>query len=91
MEAVVARLRRDGGGGLVNFEPHGGRAGPEPRLTLWMSLEGEIVGAPRQDRHPYLQFDAVIERRKVRVSEGDMWRGGGSHRSGPIGLWDLEA
>jgi hypothetical protein len=90
MEIIVARLRQDGGDGLVAFEPHGGRAGPEPRLTLWMSIEGEITGTPRQDRHPYLQFDAVVDHQQVRVSEGDMWHGGGTHHSGPVAMWELE-
>ncbi len=91
MEAIVVRLRENGGGGLVDYQPHGGRANTAPRLTFWMSLEGEISGTPRQDRHPYLQFDADIETRKVRVSEGDMWEGRGSHHSGPLGFWELAA
>ncbi len=91
MEAVVSRLRANGGGGLVDYEPHGGRVTTAPRLTLWMSLEGEITGTPRQDRHPYLQLDADIDSKTVNVSEGDMWQGGGSHHSGPVGLWDLKA
>ncbi len=91
MEAIVVRLRENGGGGLVDYQPHGGRANTAPRLTLWMSLEGEISGTPRQDRHPYFQLDADTETRQVRVSEGDMWEGRGSHHSGPLGLWELAA
>jgi hypothetical protein len=91
MEAVVARLRKNGGGGFVQYQPDGGPARTSPRLTLWMSLDGEITGTPRQDRHPYFQLDAEIETRRVKVSAGDMWEGRGSHQSGPLGLWELTA
>lgn len=91
MEEVAARLRKNGGGGLVHYQPDGGPASAAPRLTLWMSLEGEISGSPRQDRHPYFQLDADVETRRVRVSAGDMWEGRGSHHSGPLGLWELTA
>ena len=88
MEAVLGRLQHDGGGGLIEEHPGGEARFPTPRLTLWMSLQGEIVGTPRPDRHPYLQLDGDVIRREVRVSEGDMWNGGGSH-SGRIGAWLL--
>jgi hypothetical protein len=91
MESIVSRLRANGGGGLVDYEPDGGRVTTTPRLTLWMSFEGEITGTPRQDRHPYFQLDADVGSEKAKISEGDMWEGGGSHHSGPLGLWDLEA
>ncbi len=86
MESVVARLRKNGGGGVIKYERNGGAGRTTPRLTLWMSLQGELTGSPRQDRHPYLQFDADTKTRKVKVSAGDMWEGGGSHFSGPLGL-----
>jgi hypothetical protein len=54
-----------------------------------MSFSDEITGAPRQDRHPYLQLDAEIDRRSVTVSEGDMWRGHGGNRSGKSAEWQL--
>jgi hypothetical protein len=91
MEEVVTRLRKNGGGGFVHFQPDGGTASTTPRLTLWMSLDGEINGSPRQDRHPYFQLDADRVRRRVKVSAGDMWEGRGSHHSGPLGLWELTA
>lgn len=91
MEAIVTRMRHNGGGGLVDYQPHGGRTNTAPRLTLWMSLEGEITGTPRQDRHPYVQLDADTATKKVKVSEGDMWEGRGTHHSGPLGLWELAA
>ena len=59
------------------------------RLILWMSLEGEIVGTARVDRHPYLQLDANVTQRAVTVSEGDVWAGRGGNRSGPVAEWQL--
>ncbi len=69
MEAIVDRLRRNGGGGTVDYQPQGGRTGTPPRLTLWMALEGEIDGSPRPDRYPYFQLDADVETMKVKVLE----------------------
>ena len=46
MEAVMQRLRQDGGDGLIEEHPGGEARVSTPRLTLWMSLQGEIVGAP---------------------------------------------
>jgi hypothetical protein len=54
-----------------------------------MSLEGEIVGDPRSDREPYLQLEANVASRDIETSEGDMWRGAGGKRSGPLGHWQL--
>ena len=89
MDAVVSRLQQLGGGGVV--EEHTGNEVRvrNPRVTLWMSLKGEIVGEPRLDRYPYLQLEADVERRKVQVDEGDMWRGAGGHSSGRVAAWDL--
>ncbi len=89
MSAVLERLRQLGGGGLV--EEH---SGDEPRfrnpcITLWMSLKGEIAGEPRLDRHPYLQLEADVDKRKIQVDEGDMWRGSGGHSSGRVAAWDV--
>jgi hypothetical protein len=87
MEAALGRLRQNGGGGLV--QETAGSVSATPRLTLWMSLEGDIDGSPRQDRHPYLQLDADASKRQVEVSEGDMWRGIGTHTSGRVRSWQL--
>lgn len=89
MDTVVYRLRRDGGGGSI--EEH---AGGEPRyrmpgITLWMSLEGEMTGPGREDRHPYLRLDADAAQGRVQVAEGDMWQGGGTHSSGRTATWLL--
>lgn len=54
---------------------------------LWMSLEGDIVGEPRYDRHPYLRLDAEVPEQRIEIFEGTMWQGKG--RSGRIGTWDL--
>jgi hypothetical protein len=90
MEVVVARLRRDGGDGLIVEVDADVSRQRRHRLTLWMSLRGDIDGAPRQDRHPYLQLDADVTRHRVILSEGDMWQGQGGHRSGRVGDWRLE-
>jgi len=89
MQAVLERLQHAGGGGMI--EEHAGDEARvrNARLTMWMSLEGEINGDPRPDRHPYLEFDADMVGRKIQVSEGDMWRGAGGGRSGRVGVWEL--
>ncbi len=89
MEAVLVRLRRDGGGGLIEEHPGGEPRYRMPQLTLWMSLEGDVAGHGREDRYPYLRLDADATKRKVQVAEGDMWQGGGTHSSGRIGSWQL--
>jgi hypothetical protein len=89
MDAVLERLRQSGGGGLVEVRSGGEARFRDPRLTLWISLKGEISGEPRLDRYPYLQFEADVEKRKVQVDEGDMWRGAGGHSSGRAGTWDV--
>ena len=75
MEAVLERLRRNGGGGFIEERPEDLRLHHTHRVTLWMSLSGEIEGTPRQDRDPYLELDANIDKRMVTVTEGDMWQG----------------
>ena len=89
MQAVLERLHRNGGGGTIEEHPGGEARVRTPRLTLWMSLEGEIEGLARPDRHPYLQLDADVAERQVEISEGDMWRGAGGGHSGRIGSWQL--
>ncbi len=87
MEAVLDRLRMEGGDGLIEEHPGGEPRVSTPRLTLWMSLQGPIEGAPRQDRNPYLQLDADVVDRVIRLTEGDSWRGGGAGHSGSAGTW----
>jgi hypothetical protein len=89
MEAIIERLRRNGGGGLITERPEDRSRDYTHRLTLWMSLSGEIAGAPRQDRHPYLQLDADVDKRVVLVSAGDMWEGHGGNHTGRVGEWQL--
>ena len=84
MQAAVARLGEDGGGGLI--EEREESLMHRPRIVLWMSLDGEIV-APRQDRNPYLQLDADVGRRRIDVWEGDMWEEEGASRAGSP--WEL--
>jgi len=71
------------------IQEQGGSLGATPRLTLWMSLEGETHRSPRQDRHPYLQLDADAAKGQVEVPEGDMWQGVGTHTSGRARSWQL--
>jgi hypothetical protein len=89
MEAILERLRRNGGGGVVEKRPDDAGRHYTHRLILWMSFSDEITGAPRQDRHPYLQLDANVDKRSVTVSEGDMWQGAGGNRSGKFAEWEL--
>ena len=86
MQKFLERLRMNGGGGLL--EEHEGvqEAGVAPRIRLWMSLSGELIGRPRHDQHPYLQLDYdVSPDSRCNVAEGDMWKGHGT--SGPVGVW----
>jgi hypothetical protein len=85
MEAILERLRRNGGGGLIEERPEDLTRHHSHRLILWMSLSDEITGTPRQDRHPYLQLDANVDKRLVTISEGDMWNGQGGNHSGRVG------
>ena len=89
MEAVLERLRRNGGGGAIQEHPGGEARFRYPSIVLWIALEGEIVGDPRPDRHPYLQLDADTTAHEVHIFEGDMWRGGGKGHSGRTGTWQL--
>jgi hypothetical protein len=87
MEAVVTQLRQDGGDGLIEEHPGGEPRVSTPRLTIWMSLQGPIVGTPRPDRHPYLQLDADMDHRIIRLTEGDFWHDSGAGHSGSAGTW----
>jgi len=70
MEASITRLRADGGGGQV--VQRGLDALHKPRVTLWMSMDGELVDTPRQDENPFLRMDANVAQRRIDVWEGDM-------------------
>lgn len=76
-DAIAARLNTDGGGGRVDERLADGTH--TYRLTLWMSLDGQIA-SPRQDRNPYLQLDLDVPNRLFKVWEGDMWEKQGSSR-----------
>lgn len=90
MEKVLERVRRNGGGGLIEERPGNIAQHQTHRLVLWVSFQDEIEGAPRQDRQPYLQLDAEADKMAVTVSEGDMWQGHGGNRSGRSAEWRLE-
>lgn len=89
MEAIIERLRRNGGDGAVIERPEDSRLSHKHIFTLWMSLAGEITGTPRVDRLPYLQLEANVDKRLVTVSEGDIWEGRGGNRSGKVAEWKL--
>ncbi len=89
MELVVEHLTTHGGGGAIEEHPGGEARFRHPSVIVWMSLNGELVGEPRSDREPYLQLEANVAERDIEVSEGDMWRGAGGKRSGPVGHWQL--
>jgi len=84
MEAVLVRLWMDGGGGLILEQSQDATRNHAHRLTLWMSLSGEITGTPLKDRHPYLQLEAEPDKKRVRISAGDMWQGRSGNSSGPV-------
>jgi len=88
MEAVLERLNHEGGGGLIEEHPGGEPRVSTPRLTLWMSLQGPVDGEPRIDRNPFLQLDADVAGRAIRLTEGDSWHGTGSGHSGRAGTWE---
>lgn len=86
MEAVIRRLRADGGGGAVIVDPPNVRG--RRRVVLWMSLDGPLVGEPRQDHNPFLQMDADPVHERV-----DLWEGDLVHREGvsrATGSWTLD-
>ena len=85
MQAFLERLRVNGGGGLLEERSGVQGAGVAARITLWMSLEGELIGRPRRDQHPYFQLDFDADHQQVILVEGDMWKGHGT--SGPAGTW----
>ena len=85
MQAFLDRLRLNGGGGLLEEREGVAGAGVSPRVRLWMSLSGELIGRPRRDQHPYLQIDFDVTHKRVSVEEGDVWKGHGT--SGPAGAW----
>jgi hypothetical protein len=89
MEAVIARLRINGGGGSIEERPEDMAKQQTHQLTLWMSLDGEIAGRPRPDVYPHLQLDAHVDKRWVSVSEGDMWRGHGATSAAQRHEWQL--
>jgi hypothetical protein len=88
MQAAADRLAKDGGGGLI--EEREETPMHRPRIILWMSLDGDIAGTPRQDLNPYLQLDADVGRRRIDVWEGDVWvKEGASRATSPLRLGDV--
>jgi len=85
MQAFLDRLRLNGGGGLLEEREGIPGTGVVPRVILWMSMSGEIVGSPRQDMVPYLQLDFEVSKKRVVVAAGDMRQHHGT--SGRVGTW----
>lgn len=77
MQEVRERLQHNGGGALIDGRP--GDNGPEsnPRLTMWMSLDGDILEGPRPEQHSYLRFEADVSHHEVHISEPDRMSGVG--------------
>jgi hypothetical protein len=90
MEAIIERLQSDGGGGVVLERKADQSRHFTHRFTLWMSLLGEIEGTPREDRHPYLRLDANVDKRRVEVWEGDLWRNRPGGTSRKVAEWSLQ-
>jgi hypothetical protein len=85
MQAFLERLRANGGGGFLEERSGVPGAGVAPRIRLWMSLSGDLIGRPRRDQHPYLQLDFDVAQRRVSLIEGDVRRGHGS--ADPVSTW----
>jgi hypothetical protein len=69
MEATLKELRKDGGGGRIDVREED--LMHRPRVTLWMSLEGEIKGSPHQDKYPLL----TTRRRRCSPPDNRVGRG----------------
>ena len=63
-----------------------GRAAPHQGLLFGCRSKANLQGRPAKIVIRTFEFDADTKTRKVKVSAGDMWEGGGSHFSGPLGL-----
>jgi len=88
-ELIIDRLRRNGGDGVIVERPEDGRLSHNHLFTLWMSLDGEIIGEAHVDRLPYLRLEADVDKRLVTVSEGDIWEGHDGNRGGKVAEWKL--
>jgi hypothetical protein len=86
LEDFVERLTRDGGGGHLEERPCDTHHAF--RLTLWMSLDGEVGTPAHQDGNPYLQLDVDVANRQIKVWEGDMWQKQGCSRA--VDPWRLD-
>ncbi len=75
MQAFLERLCANGGGGLVEERSGVPGAGVAPRIRLWMSLSGDLIGRPRRDQHPYLQLDFDAAKQQVNLVESDAAEG----------------
>jgi hypothetical protein len=69
MQEVRERLQRNGGGAIIDGRAGGDGLVLNPRLTMWMSLDGDILDGPQPEQHPHLQFEADITRTQVHISE----------------------
>ena len=62
---------------------------PNPRPTMWMSLEGDILEGPHPDQHSYLRFEADVARTQVHISESGTRSGAGSDNGDLKLTWQL--
>jgi hypothetical protein len=89
MQEVRERLQRNGGGAIIDGRSGGDGPTPNPRLTMWMSLDGDILEGPQPDQHPYLRFEADVTRTQVHISESGTRSGAGSDNGDLKLTWQL--
>jgi hypothetical protein len=86
MEAVATRLSIYGGGGMVEMRRGGDPRSRSPRLTMWLSLQEEIIGTPSPERHACLSIEANADRRNISITSSF---GSPEAREDQITTWQL--
>jgi hypothetical protein len=89
MQEVRERLQRNGGGAIIDGRSDGDSPTPNPRLTMWMSLDGDILDGPQPEQHPHHQFEADITRTQVHISESGTKSSTGSDNGNLKLTWQL--
>jgi hypothetical protein len=89
MQEVRERLQRNGGGAIIDGRAGGDGPVLNPRLTMWMSLDGDILDGPQPEQHPRLQFEADVTRTQVHISESGTRSSAGSDNADLKLTWQL--